>query len=231
MSHHTSLSSIKEKLQIDSLNPLYVIGAGLVLCIVLVLTGQALWQSFSGSHITFEQTQTTSSEKQGSEGAEEGDGEFGSSEQVSTTLFVHVSGAVQNPGLYELEMGSRIYDAIQAAGGLNDQAAEESVNLAQVIEDGSHITVLTKEQQQGGGNGAKASSTPGSSPSNTPALVNINTATVEELTTLKGVGEATAEKIVADREQNGSFKSKEDLKRVTGIGDKKYESLKDAITV
>lgn len=115
---------------------------------------------------------------------------------------------------------------------MTKEAAENSVNLAQIIEDGSHITVLTKEEQQSATSGSKeSSSAASSSKSNTQSLVNINTATVEELTTLKGVGEATAEKIIADREQKGAFKSKEDLKRVSGIGDKKYESLKDYITV
>lgn len=233
MPRHTSLSSLKEKLQLGSLNPLYVIGAGLILCIVLVLTGQALWQTFSGSHITIEQAQNTSSEQQTQDEEKDvgGDGVSASSEQTVTTLFVHVSGAVQNPGLYELESGSRIFDAIQAAGGLSADAAEESVNLAQVVEDGSHITVLAKDQQQNGASASKASDASAASPSHTTALVNINTASVAELTTLKGVGEATAEKIVSDREQKGAFKSKEDIKRVAGIGEKKYESLKDYITV
>lgn len=234
MSHHFSISSLKEKLQLDSINPLYVVGVGLILCVVLVLTGQALWQSFSGSHITFEQTETPSPEEQvnNAAGSETADGVSVSEAQTPTMIYVHVSGAVCNPGLYEIESGARIYDAIQAAGGMTKEAAENSVNLAQIIEDGSHITVLTKEEQQSATSGSKESSgAASSSKSNTQSLVNINTATVEELTTLKGVGEATAEKIIADREQKGAFKSKEDLKRVSGIGDKKYESLKDYITV
>lgn len=227
-----SFSSIKEKLQLDTLNPLYLIGVGLVVCIVLVLTGHALWQAFSGSHITLESQSLTEEQGGGSLANEISDDETREVDQSVEKVYIHVSGAVIAPGLYELTQGARIYDAVQAAGGFADNAAEDSVNLAQLIEDGSHIVVFTKEEYSSATT-SSPSNTQGTSTnqSNTTRLININTATLEELTTLKGVGAATAQKIIDDREQNGVFKSKEDLKRVTGIGDKKFESLKDYITV
>ncbi len=235
MVHYPEFSSLKKKLQFDSINPLYVIGAGLVLCCVLILTGQALWNAFSGSHLTFEQTSSLSSQQDQDSDQAQTDSSSSSEELEKTTtsvIYVHVSGAVITPGLYEISSGSRIFDAIEAAGGLRDDAAEESVNLAQVIEDGSHVVVLTKEESQNTSSiQSNSSSTVQSLSTSTSGLVNINTATLQELTTLKGIGEATAQKIIDDREQNGAFKSKEDLKRVAGIGDKKYEAVKAYITV
>ena len=148
-------------------------------------------------------------------------------------VYVHVAGAVSEPGMYALESGSRVDDAINAAGGFTDDANDQSVNLARKLEDGEQLIVpsemevtaaaeSSEEVPDGAGGGTSASS---------GGKVNINTADVEELTSLKGVGEATAQKIVAEREANGSFKSASDITRVSGIGEKKYEAMKDDITV
>lgn len=147
---------------------------------------------------------------------------------------VHVSGSVVSPGVYYLEEGSRVHDAILAAGGLSAEAHPDYINEARLISDGEHIVVPSKDDiaqaaASAGEGWASLEEQLNSAKDN--SVVNINTAGVEELTTLNGIGEATAEKIVADREANGTFKSIEDLKRVSGIGDKKFEALADGICV
>lgn len=147
-----------------------------------------------------------------------------------STLFVHVSGAVKEPGLYEVPGGARVADAVNAAGGFADDAERGSVNLARTLEDGEQIVVAAPGVQApaaadaGGGAGTPAQVS-------ASGLVNVNTASAVELVALPGIGEATAAKIVADRDANGPFKAVEDLKRVPGIGDKKYEALAGLICV
>lgn len=150
-------------------------------------------------------------------------------ESDRSTLYVHVSGSVANPGLYELEKGSRVFDAVQAAGGFTEESDDNSCNLARVIEDGEHIVIPTKSagpeseqasQEQNAGQG-----------SDSAQLVNINTATAAELENLPGIGAATAQRIVSDRTANGTFKSVSDLMRVSGIGEKKLAAIADLICV
>ena len=140
-------------------------------------------------------------------------------------IVVHVSGAVASSGVYELPEGSRVSDAIDAAGGMVDDASEDALNLARGLVDGEQVVVPTVEEHM---QELQAAADGGASPS---GKVNINTATAEQLDTLPGIGESTAQKIIADREANGPFASPEDLKRVSGIGDKKYAELADLITV
>lgn len=150
------------------------------------------------------------------------------SQTETSLLCVHVDGCVKAPGVYYLEPGSRLIDAVDAAGGLAGDAATEAVNLAQELQDGQQV-VIPDRSAAGPGADTGAASGGRDAPSTASALVNINTATAEELTALNGIGEATAAKIVADREANGPFAALEDLKRVSGIGDKKFEALRDAI--
>lgn len=152
-------------------------------------------------------------------------------------LVAYISGAVVSPGVYELEKGSRIQDLIQAAGGVTDGALQESVNLAQPISDGSHIHIPHEEDA---GSSAYendissdeiiATQQPSSS-RQSQGTININTADAKTLEQLPGIGPSTAQKIISDRQKNGPFRTKEDLKRVSGIGDKKYEALADVIGV
>ena len=146
---------------------------------------------------------------------------------VEKTIFVHVEGAVAAPGLFELSEGSRVYDAIQAAGGFTEDARHDAVNLARVLTDGEQIIVPTT-QTDGGSDTTPATA---ASPGTATGKVNINTADAATLDTLPGIGASTAAKIVADREANGPFKTIEDLKRVSGIGDKKFSQLEGCITV
>lgn len=166
-------------------------------------------------------------------GADSDEADDALGEQVQM-LFIHVGGAVCAPGLYELPEGSRAAAAIEAAGGFAAGAASDAVNLAQELSDGEQVIVPTEEEYASGrafGNSGSSTGVGTSGSSTASGLVNINTATVAELDTLPGIGESTAQKIVADRSANGPFKAVEDLKRVSGIGDKKYEQLAALICV
>ena len=148
--------------------------------------------------------------------------------EVSTTqeavIFVDIKGAVKNPGVYQMKAGDRVKDALDAAGGLTDEADSQKVNLAQRVED-QMVIVVPKV-------GEEATEIPVGGTSKEAAKdgkVNINTATVEELKTLKGVGEKKAEAIIEYRKKNGSFQTKEDLMKVRGIGKKLFESFQERI--
>lgn len=140
-------------------------------------------------------------------------------------IYVYVCGEVMSPGVYALTEGSRIYEAVEAAGGFTDEAAEQSLNLAAMVSDGMQITVYsmkeaeTLQESAAGKTGAAGS------------FVNLNTATKEELMTLKGIGEAKAEDILRYREKSGGFKRIEDIMKVPGIKDAGFQKIKDSITV
>lgn len=140
----------------------------------------------------------------------------------ASPVFVHVSGAVASPGLVELPEGSRVADAIQAAGGLSEGADGSSVNLARPLADGEQVVVGLQASEAEGAPQAVADA---------PGKVSINSATAEQLEALPGIGPATAQKIVADRKANGPFASIDELTRVSGIGQKKYEALAGLITL
>ena len=159
--------------------------------------------------------------------------EYGSSS--SQLIYVHIAGEVSNPGMYELKHDARVSDAIDAAGGLTESADQLSINLARQVTDGEQIVVQAYiEAEPGNSKSTDASDSGLPSSSNTEVLsskVNINTASASELITLDGIGESTAAKIIAYRQANGSFASIEEIKKVSGIGDSKYEAIKDRITV
>ena len=158
------------------------------------------------------------------------------SEQIPT-LVVHVAGCVAAPGVYELEEGSRVVDAVEAAGGLTAEADVTSVNLAEPLGDGCKVTIPSLSLATEGEVSADAASVvsyasaTGSMADGAAGLVNLNYANAAELCTLPGVGESTAAEIVRDREANGPFASIEDLMRVSGIGEKKFDRLKDMVCV
>ena len=148
--------------------------------------------------------------------------------EVSTTqetvIFVDIKGAVKNPGVYQMKVGDRVKDALEAAGGLTAEADSQKVNLAQRVED-QMVIVVPKVGEEAEAIPAGAMSKEASK----EGKVNINTATVEELKTLKGVGEKKAEAIIEYRKKNGSFQTKEDLMKVRGIGKKLFESFQERI--
>ncbi|MDM8270391.1 ComEA family DNA-binding protein [Thermophilibacter provencensis] len=146
--------------------------------------------------------------------------------EAPATLLVHVDGAVGAPGVYELAEGSRVNDAVLAAGGLRDDANTASINLAASLSDGEKIHVPSEDEAV-----ASSASSTGGTESNDSAPININTADVATLDELPGVGESTARAIVEDREANGPFTAPEDLMRVSGIGEKKFARLEAMICV
>lgn len=197
----------------------------------------------------------------------------GGNAQQSATCFVHIYGAVVNPGVYELQEGSRIYQAVSAADGFAEEACQDYVNQARQVSDGMKIWIPTEKEaaklltSSGDGKGGTDSlggssagtvnvsgpygdsagiETVNAQTANTDSvgagadpgagtagsgLVNINTATVEQLCTLNGIGESRAKTIIAYREAHGNFAKKEDIMKVTGIKESSYAKIKDQITV
>ena len=147
-------------------------------------------------------------------------------------VYVYICGEVVAPGVYELSEDSRIYEAVDAAGGFTENAARESVNLASKVSDGMQITIYNKEEAAslpaGSGSAVGNAGQGGTSGS---GLVNLNTATKEELMTLKGIGEAKAEDIIRYREKSGGFKKIEDIMKISGIKEAGFQKIKDNITV
>ena len=161
-------------------------------------------------------------------------------EEETTKIVVHVSGAVRNEGIVELKEKSRIADAIEMVGGVTEDAYMKDVNLATILEDGMKIYIPTKEEVEKQGENINDSVSKdtnldiynnGSNTRKKNNKVNINTATKEELDTLPGIGESTANKIISYREEKGNFKSIEEIKEVSGIGDSKYEQIKNLIEI
>lgn len=153
------------------------------------------------------------------------------SEEVSRKIYVHVCGAVERPGVYELPFGSRFFEAVDAAGGFSAEACQDYLNMASLLEDGSMLKIPTlKEAEEREKTGQLPEGTENGAGSE-DGLININTADVTELSTLPGIGEARAKAILEYREKQGGFQKKEDLMQVSGIGKKMYAKIKDYISV
>lgn len=151
---------------------------------------------------------------------------------TSEPIQVHIAGAVVRPGLYDLPEDSRVMDAVEVAGGFVAEADKNSINLAARLEDAQRLDIpyvagYIPDVEQGFV--VISEGTP--SPLAGEELVNINTASLEELDTLPGIGPTTAQKIIDYREENGPFATIEDIVNVSGIGAVTYEEIKDLITV
>ena len=241
MSFVDDVDSLKTKLHLRDMPTSLRIGLVLLGAIILFILFQGLWQLSSGDTHLIDGSARSSWQEEGEEGLTVTQAEASQEGTASTAqparLSVHVVGEVANPGLYEVDAGSRVQAAIDAAGGFTNDANQGSVNLAREIVDGEQIVVASKNASAAGGSGAGSAGTASSGTSASGAsgasggLVNINTADIAGLSSLSGIGEATAKKIIADREKNGPFKTTKDITRVSGIGDKKYEAIKDSITV
>ncbi|MBQ6440722.1 MAG: helix-hairpin-helix domain-containing protein [Mogibacterium sp.] len=155
--------------------------------------------------------------------------EYNEESSVSSTsqvIFVDISGAVEKPGVYEVSKDTRLFQVIELAGGLSEDADPDSVNRASFVEDGQKIIIPVK----GGDNAGELPILSAAPEASGSGLVNINTATADELKTLNGIGDVMAERIIEFRSSE-TFKSKEDIMSVDGIGSRTYEKIKDRITV
>jgi competence protein ComEA len=139
-------------------------------------------------------------------------------------VVVHVVGAVVTPGLYRLDEGSRVADALSLAGGATPKANLAAVNLAAPVVDGTQVVVPRKGESAGAGSAPSTGA-----PSSPGGPIHLNTATVEELETIPGVGPVTAQRIIDFREQNGPFRSVDELDAVSGIGPKRLEQLRELV--
>lgn len=146
---------------------------------------------------------------------------------------VYVTGEVNSPGVIELDEGARIQDAIEGSGGIKPEANLKDINLAYEVSDGEKIYIpnLSEESSETCQEKENLSTSASNAGTSSTGKVNINKATASELTNVPGIGASTAQKIVSYRDENGKFKSVEDIKNVSGIGASKYESMKDYITV
>lgn len=137
-------------------------------------------------------------------------------------IYVHVCGEVESPGVYELSSGSRIFEAIEAAGGVTKKASEEAVNQAEILKDGQQLYIPSQEEleNQYSETGAAAD-----------GKVNINRASKEELMTLPGIGEAKADAIIRYRQEKGTFDSIENIMEIEGIKEGVFRKIQDQITV
>ena len=142
-------------------------------------------------------------------------------------LYVHVAGAVRRPGLYRVPEGSRVAAALDRAGGPTRKAEVAAVNLAAPIEDGQQVIV---PRRGAGVPAGPAAASPGGQPAGAPgALVSLANATVEQLDALDGIGPTLAARILAFRDRKGGFRSLEQLREVEGIGEKRFETLKESL--
>jgi len=148
--------------------------------------------------------------------------EKGASAEGIQKLTVYVNGEVNSPGVYSLAAGSRIKDAIEASGGFTPAADIKRVNLAKKVRDEDYIFIDTLDSSTGSGGASQGGVS-------SDGIVNVNTATKEELMTLPGVGDVTAQKIIDYREKNGDFQKIEDLTKVDRIGEKTLAKFKDKI--
>ena len=159
----------------------------------------------------------SSDESEGAAGSsDESEGTAGSSDaSMETAGYVHVCGAVKNPGIYEFTDGSRVFELIEKAGGFDEDADTESYNLALEVKDGQQIRIPYIGEEIVAEEG----------------LINLNKASVEELCAIPGIGESRAQAIIAYRDKNGGFKDVEELKEISGIKDATFEKIKPYVCV
>ena len=195
----------------------------IIICIlVIILVG---WKIYDSSNFeTEEESQIMDSNIQESK-----------TEDEEELVIVHVTGEVKKPGVVRVKEGSRVEDIVKAAGGLTENADISNINLAYVVEDGTKIRIPSTDDEkqeeyitQSIGEGIIMQE---ESNNSRGSIVNINTANETELEELPGIGASIAGRIIEYRNKNGKFKSIEDIKTVTGIGDSKFEKIKESIRV
>lgn len=146
--------------------------------------------------------------------------------ETSQEIYVQVCGAVKSPGVFSFSPTDRVFQAIEAAGGLREDADQTLLNQAEVLQDGQKIYVYTMEEAK-----EMASATSSEAEEEDDGRINLNTASKEELMTLSGIGESKATAIIAYREEHGGFSSVEELKNISGIKDGVYSKVADYLCV
>lgn len=144
-------------------------------------------------------------------------------------LYVFVCGAVNNPGVYEVQDGARVYELIEKAGGMSLDAATDYLNMASKVLDGEKLYVPTLDEINFGIDSTDINNAPGNLNDTSDKFLNINLATVEQLMTLPGIGEAKAKAIVQYREAHGRFSDISEIKNIPGIKEAVFEKVKDLI--
>lgn len=184
------------------------------------------------------QIETESESQDGLDPLDENEADLSETDlETEALIYVHVCGKVKKPGVYPLKEGSRLYEAIDMAGGVTEEGVSDALNLAAVLEDGMRIMIPDREQAQkwteteigsGDSSGVTVKDT---WDRGTAGKVNLNRASVQELMTLTGIGQSRAEAIVRYREEIGSFQTIEDVMKVSGIKENAFNKIKDNITV
>jgi competence protein ComEA len=153
----------------------------------------------------------------------------------AATIYVHIVGEVESPGIYEVDSGARIVDVVFAAGGFSDKADQSSVNLAREVTDGEQVVVFkvgaASAQFGNAFGGSGVGSGVGSGFGSAGSQISLNHGSQSELEQLPGVGPALAGRMIDWRNANGGFKKKEDLLNISGIGDKLFAGIKDEVTL
>ena len=145
--------------------------------------------------------------------------DLSSDDDEPVLITIHVVGAVINPGIYQLPVGSRVYELISLCGGFSDEADQDTLNQARPLLDGEQILIQ------------KIGEAPQRSLTNEPSKININQAAASDLTVLPGIGEIRAGQIIAHRDKHGFFKDIREIMDVSGIGEKTFENIMDLITI
>ena len=198
-----------------------VLGAILVMAIGAFLV---LQQKPEAKTTDFPTVTTTTASQESTE-------ETSSESPERETILVDVKGAVQSEGVYELPSTARVNDAVKAAGGFSELADKKSVNLAQKLSDEAVVYVASQGENVSVVQSATSSPATGDAGNENTEKINLNTATVADLTTISGIGEKRANDILAYRDSQGGFTSVDDLNNVSGIGDKTLENIRPYVTV
>jgi len=209
---------------------------GIAALLVVALTAGFIWYRLgagdSGESSTTRRAPTTSAPAANSS-ASGGSSTTGSSSGATTKkgerATVHVAGAVANPGVYDLDAGARVIDAIEAAGGGVPDADLNRLNLAAKVADGQRVLVQRVGEAAPAGSASPGGS--GGGNADPSGLVSLNSATQAELEALPGIGPTLAEAIITERERRGGFRSVNELRDVRGIGEKRFADLKDKVTI
>lgn len=199
---------------------LSIIG-GVLAVIVIILVGRGMMASSTKEKVMVTNAVNTTRVEE-------------TTKMMPQNCYVDIKGEVLRPGVYEFSCESRIQDVIKKAGGFTEEADETKINLAQKISDQMQLIVPNLHSKQEGGvterNSEKGNSSNTTSSNSKQGTVNINTATLEELQTIKGIGKKKAEAILQYRKEHGAFRTKEDLLQVKGIGKKALEAIESQVT-